>query len=233
VARKKSRRARVALVVGVPVVLLALTQAILPTLAARVVRDRLKAYGDVRSVHVSAWPALELLWGKADSASATANSLNVTAAQLRKLAWESRGVHDLDVTVARLDLSLPGLPNKIVLRDVKTRKRGTSITMRSTLTETDLTAAMPSGFAVRPVASGNGEVEVHATGGLFGLQTSIDALIKPLNGSLVAEPQGLPLAGIATVTLFSDPHLKVESVGVEVESRQPLTYGLSLRASLS
>ncbi len=44
--------------------------------------------------------------------------------------------------------------------------------------------------------------------------------------------KGFPLASLATVTLFSDPHLRVDSVGVRVLHRQPLTYGLSLGASL-
>jgi hypothetical protein len=217
---------------AVPVLLLLLAQAILPSIAARVVRDRIKPYGDLESVHLSAWPAVELLWGKADSASARSRSLRITLAQLTKLELEARGVHDLDLTVARLELKVPTVPNGIVLRDVTTRKHGASVYTQATLTQADLTAALPSGFTVQPVASGGGQVEVHASGGLFGMQASIGALVKPLEGRLVAEPQGFPLAGLATVTLFSDPHLKVESVDVRVQRRQPLTYGLSLRASL-
>lgn len=232
VERRKRRRLRVALVVGVPLLLLALLQAILPPLAARVVRDRIKKYGDIQSVSVSAWPAVELLWGKADSAAATAGSLSVTAAQMTKLAWESRSVHDLDITVARLDLKVPGIPNGVVLRNVSSHKRGASMSTQATLTQADLTAALPSGFTVQPVGSGGGQVEVHASGGLFGVQESLSALVKPLEGRLVVEPQGFPLAGLATLTLFSDPHLKMESVDVRVQSRQPLAYRLSLRTSL-
>jgi hypothetical protein len=222
----------VAFAVTVPVLLLVLAQAILPALAARVLRDRIKPYGTLQSVSVSAWPAVELLWGKADSATATARSLSLTVAQMTKLAWEGRGVHDLDFAVGRLDLKVPGVVSGVMLRHVTMRKRGTSMYTQATLTQADLTAALPSGFTVQPVASGGGQVEVHASGGLFGVQTSIGALVKPLEGRLVAEPQGFPLAGLATVTLFSDPHLKVQSVGVRVDRRQPLTYGLFLIATL-
>ncbi len=218
--------------VAVPVLLLVLAQAILPLVAERVLRDRIKPYGALQSVSVSAWPAVQLLWGKADSIHATARSLSMTAAQMTALTWEARGVHNLDFTVTQLALKAPTLPNSIVLRDVTTRKRGASIHTHATLTQADLTAALPSGFTVQPVASGGGQVEVRASGGLFGLQTSISALVRPLEGRLVAEPQGFPLAGLATVTLFADPHLKVESVGVTVHSAQPPTYGLSLTASL-
>ena len=221
-----------ALALAVPVVLLALAQAILPTIAARVVRDRIKPYGDLEGVRVSAWPAVELLWGKADSLSAWSRSLTLTPAQLTKLESEARGVHDIDLTVQRLALTEPTLPNGIVLRDVTTRKRGASVDTHATLTQADLTAALPSGFTVQPVTSGEGQVEVRASGALFGVQASISALVKPLEGRLVAEPQGFPLAGLATVTLISDPHLKVESVGVRVDRGPPLNYRLSLRASL-
>jgi hypothetical protein len=222
----------VALGVAVPVLVLALAQIVLPPLAARIARDRMKTYGDIRSVSVSAWPAVELLWGKADSATARASTLKLTAAQMAKLAWEAHGIHDLTLSVDTLALKVPGVPNDILLRNLTTHKRGSSMQVSATLTQSDLAASLPSGFAVRPVASGGGQVEVHATGALFGVQASIDALVRPLDGRLVAEPRGLPLPGIATVTLFSDLHLKVEWVGTTVTQRQPLAYGLTLRASL-
>jgi hypothetical protein len=221
------------LAVATPLVLLVvLAQAFLPSLAARVIRDRLKPYGDLESVHVSAWPAVELLWGKADSASARSRSMRLTLAQLTKLELEARAVHDLDLTVARLELKVPTVPRGIVLHDVTTRKRGASVYTQATLTQADLTAALPSGFAVQPVASGEGQFEVRASGALFGVPASISALVRPLEGRLVAEPQGFPLAGIATVTLISDPQLRVESVGLQMTGAQPPAYRLSLGASL-
>jgi hypothetical protein len=222
----------VAFGVAVPVLLLVLAQAILPTLAARVIRDRVKPYGDLESVHVSAWPAVELLWGKADSVSARSPSLRLTLAQLTKLELEMRGIHDLDLTAKRFELKVPTLPNGIALLEATIRKRGMFVDMQATLTQADLQAALPSGFTAQPVASGEGQVEVRASGSLFGVQMSMGALVKPLEGRLVVEPRGFPLAGIATVTLFSDPHLEVESVGVRVDSRQPPTYRLSIAARL-
>jgi hypothetical protein len=233
VQRHKRTGTRVAFAVVVAVVLLlVLAQIFLPLAAERVLRDRIKPYGALQSVSISAWPAVQLLWGKADSASATAGSLHMTTAQMSKLVWESRGVHDLNFTARRFAVKVPGLPNDLVLRDLTTRKHGSSMSMHATLTQADLTAALPSGVAVQPVASGGGQVEMHVTGALFGLQASINALARPLEGRLVAEPRGLPFGGFTTVTLFEDSHLKVEALGVTVNSEQPLTYGVSLRASL-
>ncbi len=233
VERHKPTGARVAFGVFVAVVLLlVLAQIFLPLAAERVLRDRIKPYGTLQSVSISAWPAVQLLWGKANSASATADSLHMTATQMSKLVWESRRVHNLNFTAHRFALKVPGLPNDLVLRNVATRKHGSSMSLHATLTQANLTAVLPSGVAVQPVASGGGQVEVHATGALFGLQASISALVRPLEGRLVAEPRGLPFGGFTTITLFEDPHLKVEAVGVTVNSEQPLAYELSLQASL-
>jgi hypothetical protein len=47
----------------------------------------------------------------------------------------------------------------------------------------------------------------------------------------VAHPLGLLLEGFQ-LTLFADPHVFVEGVGASVASRAPLTYDLSMSASL-
>ncbi len=58
-----------------PVLLVVLAQVFLPSLAARRVRDRVARYGTVRSVSVSAFPAVKLLWGKADTVNVDAGTL--------------------------------------------------------------------------------------------------------------------------------------------------------------
>ena len=47
--------------------LLVLAQLLLPRIAASRISSRVGRYGTVQSVSVSAWPAVELLWGHADS----------------------------------------------------------------------------------------------------------------------------------------------------------------------
>lgn len=53
----------VALVVAV--VVLGVAQLVLPGIAAQRIRSQLDRYGHVRSVSVSAFPAIELLWHRA------------------------------------------------------------------------------------------------------------------------------------------------------------------------
>jgi LmeA-like phospholipid-binding len=219
-------------VLAVPVLALVLAQVFLPTLAAHRVRARVARYGTVSSVSVSAFPAIKLLWGKADSVSVHARSLSISPPQLASLLWEAHDIHTMAVLADAATLRPAALPNGLALSDVRMEKHGSTVTAKATLTQQQLDDAFPSGFRVEPVASSGGQIEARASGGLFGLQASISALVRPAEGRLIAEPHGLPFADLATVTLFSDPRLRVRSVGLSIERTNPLTYGLSLRASL-
>jgi hypothetical protein len=222
-----------ACIVALPALVVVLAQAFLPSLAARRVRDRVARYGTVRSVSVSAFPAVELLWGKADSVDVSAGSLSVAAAQISSLLWEARDASSMTVTADTATLTaVPDLPRGLTVSDLRMEKHGSAIQASASLTQQQLDEALPSGFHIEPTASGGGEVQARASGGLFGLQASITALVRPLEGRLVAEPQGFPLASLGTITLFEDTRLRVESVGVRVLRSKPLTYGLSLAASL-
>jgi hypothetical protein len=222
-----------ACVVGLPLLLVVLAQIFLPTLAAKRVRDRVARYGTVRSVSVSAFPAVKLLWGKADTVNVSAGALSVQLSQIATLLWEARAAGSMTVTADAATLSaVPDLPGGLTVNDLRMQKHGSAISASAILTQQQLNEALPGGFHVEPTASGGGQVEARASGGLFGVQASITALVKPLEGRLVAEPQGFPLASLGTVTLFSDTRLRVGSVGVRVLRAKPLTYGLSLAATL-
>lgn len=219
-------------VLVIPVLLVVLAQAVLPTLAAHRVRGRVARYGTVKSVSVKAFPAIELLWGKADSVEVHADSLSVPSSEIAKLLWESHGVTDVTMSAQAATLtSIPSLANGITVSDLHTEKRGSAIVASANLTQRQLDEALPSGFRIEPVGSGDGQIEARASGGLFGLQASIDAVVRVSEGRLVTEPKGL-FGGFVKVTLFSDPHLRVQSVGLSIERSDPLTYGLTLRGSI-
>jgi hypothetical protein len=235
---REIRRRRVvylgACVVGLPLLLVVLAQVFLPTLAAKRVRDRVARYGMVRSVSVSAFPAVKLLWGKADTVDVSAGALSVQLSQIATLLWEAREAHSMSLSADAATLTaVPELPEGLTVDDLRMQKHGSAISATATLTQQQLDEALPSGFHIEPTASGGGQVEARASGGLFGVQASITALVRPLEGRLVAEPHGFPLASLGTVTLFSDPRLRIGSVGVRVLRVKPLTYALSLAATLS
>jgi len=231
---RTARRRRVVLVAAaaaaIVLLLLVLAQALLPGVAATRVRERVERYGAVRRVHVSAFPAVKLLWGHADTVSVDAAALTLTPAQVASLLWEARTVGTLTVSAQRATVRVAQLPGGLEVGDVRMSKRGSAVLVNATLTQTQLQHALPSGFEIQPTAAGGGEIEARAAGGLFGVRASLNVLVRPSEGALIAEPRGLPFGGIASVTLFSDPHLKVESVGLSVLRTAPRTYALSLRA---
>jgi hypothetical protein len=213
---------RVALAVGVPVVvLLGLSQAFLPRLAAERVRDQIKPYGLLENVSVKAFPAIELLWGKAESASATAKRLSLSQAEAVKLVWEGRGVHESTLKVAALKLSVPGLPDGVVLHDAVLSKRGDRLSTQARITQADLDAASPSGVRVRLLPSDPGTAKVVASGSLFGVQATVEAVAMPSEGKLIAQPLNIPFGAFVRMTLFSDPHLHLEGISVTPEGEVP------------
>lgn len=232
VRRRTALRIGLALV-GALVFVLLLAQVLLPPIAAKVMRDRVGRYGTVKSASISAWPAIELLWGKADSARVSAGTLTGTPSQLLSQLWEARGVDEATLSAEHAIVSVSGFPHSLTLDDLHTFKQGSAVHTSVTLTQQALEEALPSGLSIQPLGGGGaGQVELRASGTLFGVQASILALVRPLDGSVVAEPQGLPFASLASVTLFSDPHLKVRSLAVAPVPGQVHAYRLSLGASL-
>jgi hypothetical protein len=210
-----------ALVAGTPLILLlllVLAQVILPRLATQRVRDQIKPYGTLQDVSVSAWPAIELLWGKADSASASARRLAMSEEQAMNLAWEGRGVDNADLHVGTLELGVPGLPSAVTLSDVRGSKRGDRLSSEATLTQAGLEAATPGGVQVQPLASSPGTLKVRASGSLFGVTASVVALLSPREGKLVAQPLNIPFGQFVTLTVFSYPHVYLDGISATPSS---------------
>jgi hypothetical protein len=218
------------------VVLLVLAQLLLPFIAGRIAKDFLGKYGTVKSVSVSAFPAVELLWGKAESVTVHAGSLHISESQLSEMvkrAWQARGITNATMTAERASVGASALlAHDVTASDIHAEKRGAELIGSATITQQQLQEALPSGFSVQFLQSTAGQVLVRASGALFGARASIDVLIAPREGALVAEPQDIPFGGLARLTLLSAPHIRVESLAVQVIDRSPLTYRFSTRARL-
>lgn len=228
-----SRLIRFALwLAGALIVALGLAQIFLPKLAASRISSRLGKYGKVQSVHVSAWPAIELLWGDAESVTVRARSLKVSPGQTGKLLWDARGLDRLDLTAASTR------EGPLPLHDVSFHKRGRKMHAQARVSSADVKAALPPGFDVQLLSSANGQVQVRASGGLFGVDASVDAVAQASNGKLVVQPRGF-LVEALKLTLFSDPHVYVEGVGASAtgaaggeDAEAGAGYVLSVDASL-
>jgi hypothetical protein len=214
-----------ALIAGVLLLLLLIAQLVLPRIAADRISSRIGRYGKVEGVSVSAWPAVKLLWGDADSAHVRAGHLALTPAQASTLLWESKGVQSMDVNASSIKLGT------LALEDASLRKRGDQLSGEASTTAAQANAALPAGVSVSLLDSREGHVEVRAGGGLFGIGAAVNARAEAKDGNLVAHPVGFLIESFQ-LTLFSDPHVHIESIGASVASRQPPTYRLSVQALL-
>jgi hypothetical protein len=168
---------------------------------------------------------VKLLWGSVDSVKVRAGSLAIEPGQAGKLLWEARDTARMEVMAESVRVG------SLRLSDASLTKRGSALSAQARASEGDVRAALPAGFSLQLLRSEGGEVEVQASGGLFGVGASLDAVAQASEGKLVAHPLGLLVEGLR-LTLFSDPHVYVEGVGASRSSGPPLTYGLSMRASL-
>ncbi len=215
-----------ALVTGALLLVVLIAQIVLPRVAARRISSRIGRYGTVEHVSVSAWPALKLLWGDADSAHIKAGHLSLTSAQASTLLQESHGVKDMDLTATSVSLG------SLTLTDASLQKRGDQLNGQATTTAAEADAALPAGVSVSLLNSREGYVEVRAGGGLFGIGAAVNARAEAKDGNLVAHPVGFLIEGFQ-LTLFSNPHVHIESVGASIASRRPLSYRLSVEALLN
>jgi hypothetical protein len=206
-------------------ILLGLAQLLLPRIAASTISSRVGRYGKVQSVSVSAWPAVKLLWGSADSVRVRVRSIALEPAQAAKLLAESHGVGRMDVSAEHVSVG------PLALTDVTLTKRGARLSAAATAEQSGVTAALPEGFSVRLVRSEGGQVEVQASGGLFGVGGSVDAVALADHGRLVVHPLGFLLEGFQ-LTLFSDPRIHVEGVGARELNNSPPSYRLTMLARL-
>jgi hypothetical protein len=213
---------------GAIVLMLVLAQLFLPAIAANRVRSRIERYGTVKSVSVKAWPAVELLWGKAESVNVKAGSLRLSTAQMAKLLGEARGVKSMRVSA----LSVKEGP--LQLYDASLQKHGDALLGSAWASRADVKTALGEGFEVQLQPSGAGRVQMSVEGGLFGVKASVQAVAEAQEGDVVVHPLGFLLEGLK-LTLFAEPDVYVEGVGASATvgpSGKGAGYRLSFRASL-
>jgi hypothetical protein len=192
-------------VAGVVLLALIVAQLALPGVAEQELRDQLSQSGTVLEVKVSAFPAVKLLWHHADSVVVRMGRYQSGSGALGNKLGETASVGKLDASVQEF------VSGALTLRNAALLKRGDRLTGSATVLNADLRAAVPFLGNVQPIASGEGRLTLRGTASLLGLNATVDATVSALNGALVVAPN-VPFGGIATITLFNDPHVKVQSV---------------------
>lgn len=190
---------------GVVILVLVIAQLALPGVAADRLRDRLSKSGTVISVEVHAFPAIKLLWRHANRVVVRMGSYRSAAGPLASLLSETSTVGSLDASAGEFQSGL------LTVRNAALRKRGDQLVGTALVTETDLRRAIPILRSVVPVASSDGRLTLRGTASLFGVTATVDATVSASDGKLVVAPD-VPFGGLATVTVFANPHLQVQSV---------------------
>ncbi len=208
--------------VALVLVLLAVAQVVLPGIAARQLRDRLARSGQVLSVSVDAFPAVELLWHHADRVTVRLRRYRSTPGGLARLLNESSNVEVLSASVNELDTGL------LTLRNASLSKAGSILSGSALVTQSDLRTALPVLDSVTPVASAQGTLTLRGTATLFGVTASVDATVGEQDGGLVVTPQ-VPFGGLATIRVFSDPRLAVSAI--TAVPAVPAGSGFTVRAT--
>jgi hypothetical protein len=204
------------------VIVLVVAQLVLPGIAARRLRDRLAQSGTVISVQVSAFPAIELLWHHADRVVIRMADYHSGTGSLGSTLAGAGDAGSIDASATVLQTGL------LTLRGARLTKHGNQLVGSARVTEADLRAAVPFLDDVQPVASGGGQLTLQGTATLFGLTASVDATVAAAGGRVIVQPD-VPLGGLATLTLFSNPHVAVQSVAA---SAAPGGFSLLAQAAL-
>jgi hypothetical protein len=203
----------------VVVVLFGLTELLLPPLATHVARDRLSKYGPVESLSVSAFPAVELIWGDVDSMTVKMGSYRATGSKLSTALGQSEQVGNINATIGTLHSGL------VTMQNVTASKHGKTFTVSGDLTESDIKSAVPLLTSVRALGESNGALNLAATGSAFGIQASVDVSLFASGGVVEVQAQGL-LSSFVHLTLFSNPRLYITSL-----SGHATSDGLSVTAT--
>lgn len=194
------------MVAGVVGAALLAAQFVLPSLAASVIRHRLGRDGVVERVHVSAFPAVELLWGHADAVQIHLEKLDISVDRATELAGQAHRVDDAQVTIDTLH------EGALTVHHVRARLRHAQLSVSAALATRDLQLALPPQLTLSAHRGSAGRLVVRTTADILGAQVGVDAVVSARDGALVASPAVPLLGNLLNFTLFSDPRIAIESI---------------------
>ena len=223
----RGRRAvALAAVASVVALVLGVGQLVLPGVAEQRLRSDLAHFGVVRRVHIESVPAVKLLWHRADRVEVAIDSYRSGSSGHTSLAGflsRTRDAGMLDVSVGTLQAQL------VTLHDVRLRKQGNALIGQARLTQHDLSAALPTFFDLRPVSASANGIVAQVSASVLGQRVGVRIAVLADSGRVVVRPEGLPFGSLATITVFDDPRVYVESLGAELHGQD---YLLTARAQL-
>lgn len=217
------RRRVLLIAAGLVVVALVAAQLALPALAERRLRSDLEANGSRVRVDVEAFPAVKLLWQRADRVAVEVSDYTSgdtdEGSSLADLLARTEATDELDVHVDVL------ADRRLRMQDVRLRKAGDALIADVQLRTADLDAALPA--RLRVTGSDADGITVAGVTSVFGSEVRAQArVLADDEGRIVLRPEGIPLLGsLVTVTVFSDRRVAAEAI-----SARPTPDGFSVTA---
>ena len=212
--------------VGVVVVLLVAAQLILPSLAERSVADDLERFGPRPDVEVSAFPAVKLLFGKADRVEIDMRLARMPgSAPLAEQLERTADADELDARVRELRVG------PLRVRDARLTKDGETLRASANVRESELQAALPSFLEFRGAEQQPGDgLLLDGSVTFLGATINAQARVRATEGAITAAPENIPFGALATFTVFQDPRVNVTSVGA---TTRPGGFGLTATGRLT
>lgn len=209
---------------GVLLALLILGQLVLPGYASRRLASDLERHGTGVHVKVSAFPAVKLLVHRADRVTVSVARLRSGGAgsgtSVADLLARTKATGDLDVDVGVVD------DGRLRMHDVRLRKRGDHLTGSVALRRADVDAALPRRLRVSGRSLGGDRLTVAGRTSVFGRRVAARASIALDQGRIVLRPEGIPLASLVAIPVFSDRRVAIDRLGA-----RPAPGGFAVSAS--
>jgi hypothetical protein len=204
------RRALLA-VVGLLLVLLVAAQIVLPRVAAQRLRASLERDGSDVRVRVEALPAIKLLWHSADRVTVRVRYLRPGGSGSHKslpdLLADTKAVDRLDVRVGVLDA------RRLRVHDVGLQKNGNTLVVHVRVTAAAIDDALPPQLRIAARQVAPDRLAVSGRTSVFGRSLAGRALILiDGRGRIVLRPDGVPLASLISVPVFSDDRVAVDAL---------------------
>jgi hypothetical protein len=205
------RRALLA-VVGLLVLALVAAQLLLPGVAEDRLKSDLETQGSDVTVSVKAFPAVKLLFGRADEVTIAVADLKTDedggddGDSLSDLLAQTSKTKQLDVHVKVLGDKL------LRVEDVRLTKDGDKLTAVVKLLKADVDEALPAELSLTDTKVPNG-LAVAGSTDVFGEQIDAEAKIyADDDGTLVLEPSDELLGDLVSVPIFEDDRVAVDSI---------------------
>jgi len=191
------------------VLVLTVSQLILPGIATHRLESSLARNGQDVRVSLSAFPAVELLFGQANTVVVHIRKLTSRASRVGNLLARAQGVGTLNATVGELDT------HGLILTDVSLEKRGGTITATGTVTRAAVQALLPFNLTVIPTAAGAAGLLIHGSITILGHTIAARARVAAQDGKIILHPDlsgPTELLDPLDITVFDNPAVWIDHV---------------------